>query len=65
VGGTLRGAGDEKVGRCFEGVLVECVGVAIVAGGSDADKGTWIARCFHLIQAAIEVNLARACCAVG
>jgi hypothetical protein len=28
--GTLRGAGDEKVGRCFEGVLVEGVGVAII-----------------------------------
>jgi hypothetical protein len=33
--GTLRGAGDEKVGRCFEGVLVEAVGVAMVAGGSE------------------------------
>jgi hypothetical protein len=33
VGGTLRGAGDEKVGRCFEGVLVEGVGVAIAAVG--------------------------------
>jgi hypothetical protein len=30
--GTLRGAGDEKAGRCFEGVLVEGVGVAMVAG---------------------------------
>jgi hypothetical protein len=28
--GTLRGAGDEKVWRCFEGVLVEGVGVAII-----------------------------------
>lgn len=33
VGGTLRGAGDENVGRCFEGVFVEGVGVAIVAVG--------------------------------
>lgn len=28
--GTLRGAGDEKVGRCLEGVLFEGVGVVIV-----------------------------------
>jgi len=33
VGGTLRGAGDEKVGRCFAGVFVEGVGVAIVVVG--------------------------------
>jgi hypothetical protein len=33
--GTLRGAGDEKVGRCFEGVLVEAVGVAMVARSSE------------------------------
>jgi hypothetical protein len=32
--GTLRGAGDEKVGRCFEGVLVEGVGVAMIVAGS-------------------------------
>jgi hypothetical protein len=32
--GTLRGAGDEKVGRCFEGVLVEGVGVAMIVSGS-------------------------------
>jgi hypothetical protein len=29
VWGTLRGAGEEKVGRCLEGVLVEGVGVAM------------------------------------
>jgi hypothetical protein len=29
VWGTLRGAGEENVGRCFEGVLVEGVGVAM------------------------------------
>jgi hypothetical protein len=32
--GTLRGAGDEKVGRCFEGVLVDGVGVAMFVSGS-------------------------------
>ena len=33
--GTLRGAGEEKVGRCFDGpgVCVEGVGVAMVAVG--------------------------------
>jgi hypothetical protein len=37
--GTLRGAGDEKVGRCFEGVLVEGVGVAmIVVDSSELDR---------------------------
>jgi hypothetical protein len=30
VWGTLRGAGEEKVGRCFEGVLVEGVGVPMM-----------------------------------
>lgn len=28
--GTLRGAGDEKVGGCLDGVLVEGVGVAMM-----------------------------------
>lgn len=32
--GTLRGAGEEKVGRCFEGVLVEGVGVAMTVTDS-------------------------------
>lgn len=40
--GTLRGAGDEKAGRCLCGVLVEGVGVAMVDArpnaGSEARK---------------------------
>lgn len=28
--GTLRGAGEEKVGGCFDGVLVDGVGVAMM-----------------------------------
>ncbi len=31
VGGTLRGAGEEKVCNCFEGVFIEGLGVAILA----------------------------------
>jgi hypothetical protein len=31
--GTLRGAGEEKVGRCFEGVLAMGVGVAMTVTG--------------------------------
>ena len=31
VGGTLRGAGDEKGCNCFEGVLIEGLGVAMMA----------------------------------
>jgi hypothetical protein len=36
VWGTLPGAGEEKVGRCFEGVLVEGVGVAMFGIVSDS-----------------------------
>lgn len=32
--GTLRGAGDEKVGGCLDGVLVEGVGVAMIVVSS-------------------------------
>lgn len=34
--GTLRGAGDEKVGGCLDGVLVEGVGVAMMVVDSSA-----------------------------
>lgn len=37
--GTLRGAGDEKAGRCPEGVLEDGVGVAIFQWTPD---GTWL-----------------------
>jgi len=40
VWGTLRGAGDEKVGRCFEGGLVEGVGVAMAENTRSACM-TW------------------------
>lgn len=35
VWGTLLGAGEEKVGICFEGVFVEGVGVAMVRDALD------------------------------
>jgi hypothetical protein len=38
VGGTLRGAGEEKAGRCFEGVSLEGVGVAIVVEGVQGSR---------------------------
>lgn len=57
--GTLRGAGDEKVGRCFEGVLFEGVGVAIVNEGCEAPGGYCCGeyvyggslelRCYHVV----------------
>jgi hypothetical protein len=37
--GTLRGAGEEKVGRCFEGVLAMGVGVAMVVADDSAESG--------------------------
>jgi hypothetical protein len=36
VWGTLPGAGEEKVGRCLEGVLVEGVGVAMFESVRDS-----------------------------
>lgn len=38
MGGTLRGAGEESAARCFCGVLVEGVGVAMVAVGSPKSR---------------------------
>lgn len=43
MGGTLRGAGEESAARCFWGVLVEGVGVAmaaVVAPDARGERGT-------------------------
>lgn len=45
VWGTLRGAGEEKVGRCLEGVLVEGVGVAMVVEAWNIDSITKVWTC--------------------
>jgi hypothetical protein len=53
VWGTLRGAGEEKVGRCLEGVLVEGVGVAMTvveSAGLDLALYVWDDATLHVLD---------------